>query len=99
MKPRVTVCLRPDGTFEILLNEVGRDLLVKELLVLDRRWDHFHLDHYHDADLTDRTDLPLSPIAYREGDRVLECGKVLLRPDDWDEEHFPHVMASETAAA
>jgi hypothetical protein len=28
MKPRVTVCTRADGTFELLLNEAGRDLMV-----------------------------------------------------------------------
>ena len=29
---------------------------------------------------------------YRQGDRVLEWGKVYLRPDEWDEKYFPHVL-------
>lgn len=92
MKPRVTVCVRADGIFEILLNEAGRDLMVKELQRLDRRRDHFHLDYAFDP-IADATDVALSPIPYRDDDRVLEYGKILLRPDDWDREHFPHVLA------
>lgn len=94
MKPRVTVSLTPDGNFEILLNETGRDLLVEELRRLDRNSDHFHLDHYSDPDIADATDVPLMAIAYREGDQVISNGKVLLRPDDWDSEYFPHVLAA-----
>ncbi len=92
MKARVTACLRADGTFELLMNEAGRDLLIEELRRLDRGWDHFHLDHYADADIADRTDVILSSVAYRADDKVLEHGKVLLRPDDWDQTYFPHVM-------
>ena len=40
MKPRVTLCLRSDGSFELLCNEAGRDLLVENLQSLDRRNDH-----------------------------------------------------------
>ncbi|MEQ1493512.1 MAG: hypothetical protein ABL932_23500 [Terricaulis sp.] len=94
MKPRVTVCTRADGTFEILLNEAGRDLMVKELQRLDRSWDHFHLDYYVDPDIADGTDVVLSSIPYRDDDTVLENGKVLLRPDDWDQQYFPHVVGS-----
>ena len=94
MKPRVTVCTCADGTFEILLNEAGRDPLVKELLRLDRHWVHFHLDHHADPDIAEATDIGLSPIAYRGGDKVIEHGKVLLRPDDWDQQHFPNVVGS-----
>jgi hypothetical protein len=93
MKARVTVCVCEDGTFEILLNEAGRDLMVKELQRLDRRWDHFHLDHFTDPDIADATELPLAAIPYRDGDKCLEHGKILFRPDDWDREHFPHVLA------
>lgn len=91
-KPRITVSLTPDGDFEIALNEAGRDLLVSELQRLDRRWDHFHLDHYVEPELQDATDVALAVVPYSEGDRVLLSGKVLLRPDDWDREYFPHVM-------
>ncbi len=93
MTARVTVCICADGTFEILLNEAGRDLMVKELQRLDRRWDHFHLDHYVDEEIVDATDVPLSVVAYRRDDKCLDNGKVLFRPDDWDREHFPHVMS------
>lgn len=93
MKARVTFCVGADGTFEILLNEAGRDLMVKELQGLNRDWDHFHLDHFADPDNADLTDVALSPIPYRDDDRVLENGKVMLRPDDWDRQYFPHVMS------
>ena len=92
MKPRVTVCTRADGTFEILLNEGGRHLMMKELHRLDSSWDHFHLDYYADPDIADATDVALSVVPYREDDKVLEHGKVLLRPDDWDRQYFPHVL-------
>lgn len=93
MIPRVTLCARADGAFEIYLNEAGRDLLVKELQGLDQRWDHFHLDHFGDPEMAFATDVPLSVIAYNEGDDVFSSGKVLLRPDEWDAEYFPHVLA------
>lgn len=91
-KPRVTVCLREDGSFEILMNEAGRDLLVEALQRLDRSWDHFHLDHFEDPDIADATDIPLSIVPYRADDKILENGKVLLRPDDWDQAYFAHVL-------
>jgi hypothetical protein len=91
---RVTVCLRPDGSFEILVNEAGRDLLVAELQGLDERWDHFHLDHYSDPEMRFATDVPLAGIAYQAGDRVITTGKVSLRPEKWDAEYFPHVLAA-----
>jgi hypothetical protein len=94
MKPRVTVCLRPDGTFELLLNEAGRDLMVRELQNLNREWDHFHLDGEPEL----ATDVPLLAAAYNDDDQVLRHGKVLLRPDDWDWRYYPHVMAAEGAA-
>ncbi|HRE43359.1 MAG TPA: hypothetical protein PKY87_05250 [Terricaulis sp.] len=95
MKARVTICARANGAFEIYLNEAGRDLLVKELQGLDQRWDHFHLDHFGDPEMAFATDVPLSVIAYNEGDDVFSSGKVLLRPDAWDAEYFPHVLADE----
>lgn len=94
MKPRVTVSVLPDGSFEIALNEAGRDLLMGELKGLSREWDHFHLDHYDDPLIADATDVPLADRAYSPGDRVLKDGKVLFRPDDWDAAHFPHVLQS-----
>jgi len=92
MRPRVTVSLRPDGAFEVSLNEAGRELLVDQLQRLNRSWDHFHLDYYRDPDIADATEVRLSAAPYHPGNRVLENGKVLFRPDDWDEQFFPHVM-------
>ncbi len=92
MKPRVTICLRPDGTFEMLVNEAGRDLLVKELQRLSERSDHFHLDYYDDPDIADATEVQLAARPYHEGDEVLLNAKVLFRPDHWDRQYYPHVM-------
>lgn len=93
MKARVTVSVQPDGSFDIWVNEAGRDLLIRELQGLSERWDHFHLDHYDDADIADATEVPLSAIPYNADDRVLLNGKVLFRRDEWDLKYFPHVMA------
>jgi hypothetical protein len=50
------------------------------------------LDHYVNEELADATEVPLSVIGYRGDDKCLENGKVLFRPDDWDRDHFPHVL-------
>ena len=92
MRPRITVSVGPDGSFDICLNEAGRDLLIKELQSLGEGWDHFHLDHYDDPAIADATEVPLSAIPYNAEDRVLLNGKVLFRPDEWDTKHYPHVM-------
>ena len=94
MKPRVTVCLRADGGFEILLNEAGRDLLVAELQRLDERWDHFHLDHYADSEMEFATDVPLAAVPYRTDDRILTTGKMILSSDAADRKYFPHVLSA-----
>ena len=96
MAARMTVCQRPDGSFEILVNEAGRDLLVQELQRLDKTWDHFHLDHFDEPELVDATEVQLANIPYNNGDEVFQHGKVLLRPDDWDAEYFPQVLGSAT---
>jgi hypothetical protein len=36
--------------------------------------------------------VPTSSLPYHPSDKVLEWGKVLFRTDDWDREHYPHVM-------
>lgn len=87
MKPRITINTNKDGELEIWLNETGRDLLVSELLGLSERNDHFHLQPEGFAEV------PLQSVAYREGDRLLEWGKVLFRPDAWDAKYFPHVLS------
>lgn len=99
MKPRITVSVQSDGSFDIRVNETGRDLLVKELQHLSERWDHFHLDHYDEPEMADTTEAPLSAIAYRPDDQVLLNGKVSFRPDHWDLEYFPHVMAAKGEAS
>jgi hypothetical protein len=92
MKARITVSVEPDGSFDIWLNEAGRDLLIKELQGLSERSDHFHLDHVDDPELRDQVEVPLAAIAYDPADRVLLNGKVLFRPDHWDQEYYPHVL-------
>ncbi len=86
MKPRITIAMS-EGTLEILLNEAGRDLLVRELNKLSKSKDHFHLQPEGQFD-----EVPLQVKAYRDGDQVIEYGKALLRPDDWDAKYFPHVL-------
>jgi len=76
----------PDGELEIWLNEEGRDLLVRELVGLSERSDHFHLGTFEGAEVAIRA------LPYRPTDILLHAGKVSLRPDEWDRTHFPHVM-------
>jgi hypothetical protein len=83
--PRITLSLAADGLFEMWLNPEGRDLLVQKLQALTIKNEHFHLGPAPVGELEVTTK------AYREGDRVLEWGKVYLRTDEWDEKYFPHV--------
>ncbi len=87
MKPRITIAIDERSELQIYLNEAGRDLLMRELQVLSERSDHFH---FGPEDLDG--EVPVQSRAYREGERVLEWGKVMLRPDAWDARHFPHVL-------
>ncbi len=87
MDPRITINLTADGEFQIWLNAEGRDLLVRELQQLSEKDDHFHL---MPKDMTGH--VPTSSRPYDPSDKVLEWGKVLFRTDDWDREHYPHVM-------
>lgn len=89
MKPRITINTNKGGELEIWLNEAGRDLLVRELQHLSERSDHFHLGLEKFGG-----EVPVQTLPYREGDKVLEWGKVLYRPDEWDARHFPHVLAA-----
>jgi len=86
MKPRITISLSEDGSLEIHLNQMGRDLLVRELLQLSEENDHFHLGP------SERDEVQLSSRAYRTNDKIVEYGKILFRPDAWDEKYFPHVL-------
>ncbi len=87
MKPRITIAVSKDGVLELCLNETGRDLLVRELSRLSKASDHLHLQPEGQFD-----EVPLQVKPYHEGDQVIEYGKVLFRPDDWDAQHFPHVL-------
>ncbi len=86
MKPRITINTTKDGEFEIWVNEAGRDLLVEELQALNTRHDHFHLQP------EGFVDVPTQNRAYRESDQLFEWGKVLFRPDEWDQKYYPHVF-------
>jgi hypothetical protein len=86
MQARITINLTTEGLLEIWLNEQGRDLLVCALQHLSRENDHFHIGP------KDMGELEVSSIAYRSSDTVIEWGKVMLRPDEWDARYFPHVM-------
>jgi hypothetical protein len=86
MKPRITINTNKSGELEIWVNEAGRDLLVKELQSLTTKNNHFHLQP------EGFQEVPTQGRAYREGDQLLEWGKVLFRPDEWDRQYFPHVL-------
>ena len=87
MRPRITISKSPGGELEIHVNEAGRDLLVKELLHLSEKSDHFH---FGPEEL--ESEVPVRNRPYREGDEIIEWGKVLFRPDAWDAQYYPHVM-------
>ena len=87
--PRITISLGKDGFFQIWLNPAGRDLLMRELQALDERHEHFHI---MPEDMG--PELPVRDRPYEDGDEVIQYGKVLFRPDEWDQEYYPHVMNS-----
>jgi hypothetical protein len=76
------------------LNEEGRDLLAQELRNLGPEHDHFHL-----GPSGQETEVLLQKVPYRHGDEVFAWGKVLFRLDEWDAEHFPHVLGTQQGAA
>ena len=93
MKPRITLSIDPNGELQIWLNESGRDLFVRELQALSTTSDHFHLGP-ENLD----SEVPVQTIAYNEGDRVLDWGKVMIRTDDWDARYYPHVLGKSESA-
>ena len=96
-KPRITFAIERSksgglGELQIYLNPEGRDLLVEELTGLNERWDHIHLQ---DENWT--VDVPLRTRAYHlEREEIIDCVKILFRPDDWDAKYFPHVLIDES---
>lgn len=87
MKPRVTIQTTLDGALEFYLNETGRDLLVSKLQALDVSNEHFHF-----GPIGSGTDLEVQTRPYSDDSDAIEWGKFLFRTDDWDKEHFPHVL-------
>ena len=85
--PRITFSLTESGVLELWLNNLGRELLIQKLQALDRSNDHFHFDP------DGMIDLKVSTIPYRDTDRILDWGKVYLRPDEWDLQYYPHVLS------
>jgi hypothetical protein len=90
MAPRITVSLTGEH-LDIYLNPEGRDLLVRELQGLSERNDHVHI-----GPVEMEYEIPIRPTAYREGEVVVEWGKILFRPDEWDAKYYPHVLEQPT---
>jgi hypothetical protein len=88
VKPRITMCLNAEGQFELFLNAAGRDALVRELLALSEKREHFHLM----PDEWGGVETCLSLKAYHATDKIIESGKVLFRTDKDDRTHYPHVL-------
>jgi hypothetical protein len=84
--PRITIN-RKDGELQIWVNPEGRDLFVRELQRLSEDSDHFH---FMPEDMDG--EVPVRSAAYEPGAEVIEWGKVLFRPDEWDARYFPHVL-------
>jgi hypothetical protein len=97
-KPRITVTLAAGGDDQppqvrLYLNPEGRDLLVRELNRLDEQWDHLHLQNTKWT-----VELPLQMIAYEPAmEDVADDVQIMLRPDKWDADHFPHVLEGDGA--
>jgi hypothetical protein len=90
MKARITINMNKGGELEIWLNEEGCDLLVRELQRLGEKNDHFHLmpENMGEVGVSNRP--------YRDGDTVIEWGKVMFRTEEWDARYFPHVLETST---
>ena len=86
MKPRITIDLSARGELEIWMNEEGRDLLVRKLQSLSAKNDHFHLAP------VGLGEVEVSSRPYLPDDQLFEWGKVLFRTDEWDKQHYPHVL-------
>jgi hypothetical protein len=86
MSPRITIS-RNEQELIIWINRAGRDLLVRELQGLSERNDHFHfMPEEMDGEV------PVRNRPYQDGDEIIEWGKVMFRPDEWDARYFPHVL-------
>jgi hypothetical protein len=88
--PRITMSLTVGGELEIHLNDEGRSLLIQKLQTLSERNDHFHLAAWYDAEVG------LGKTTYRPNDKIVDAAKILLRTDEWDRQHYPHVLDGKT---
>lgn len=95
MSARITINTTADGVFEMWLNKEGRDLLVKELQKLTEVHEHLHVAPRSTDVKVMMGDIEVCTTPYRKDDKVYEWGKIYLRTDEWDREHFAHVMERE----
>jgi hypothetical protein len=91
MKPRITLSVSSTGQLELFVNPEGRDELVKWLLKLDAKNEHFHLGSTEYG-----AELDIGMVAYGQSDRVIPTAKVMLRLDEWDHKYYPHVMVKKS---
>lgn len=96
-KPRITFGVCDDGQeVRIYVNPEGRLLLIQELAHLSEQSDHFHMHPEHEPN----PEVPMRTIPYVPSEETIPYHvKVMLRPDDWDLEYFPHVMKDDDASA
>jgi len=92
-KARLTVEIETDKDgshdyVEIFLNPEAIKLLIRELSALSEENDHFHCtpEDWEDPEV------PLSIVPYVSGNTTAKHVKVMYRNDEWDKEHFPHVL-------
>lgn len=86
MKPRFTISLSKNNVIELYINEIARDILIQQLTGLNKTSDHVHLSANWPAEIE------LSEKKYTSSDTVFTEAKILLRPDEWDKEYYPHVL-------
>ena len=96
-KPRITFAVCDGGQeVRIYLNEEGRLLLIEELAHISERSDHFHMHPENEPN----PEVPMCTIAYVPDEETVPYHvKVMLRPDAWDTEYFPHVMKDADVSA
>ncbi len=86
MSARITINVTSGGELEFWMNAEEQDLLVRKLQRLNESNEHIHIGP------KSMGDVEVSTRRYRPDDKVLEWGKIMFRTDEWDREHFPHVM-------
>ena len=91
-EPRMTIELHgseDEGReVQLYLNEPALETLIRELTALSRQSDH---THFLAPDWGEENNV-VSLVPYNSGTDTAGHLKVMFRPDDWDREHYPHVM-------